>query len=128
MYVRALEFSSRHYSKYRRFAMAAEAANLQEERFMACRLFAAVVVALLLVCVPGSLAAMEKETFSTDPVVEWLSGVWSDFAAWLSLASDNDGSCSLDPDGCPGGAAPPSPALEVDGRCSLDPDGCPDGQ
>jgi hypothetical protein len=95
---------------------------------MACRVLAAVVVALLLMGAPGSLAAMEKEASAADRAVEWLSGVWSDFATWLSLAADNDGSCSLDPDGCPGGAAPPPPASEADGRCSLDPNGCPGGQ
>lgn len=95
---------------------------------MACRVLAAVVVALLLMGMPGSLAAMEKEASAADRAVEWLSGLWSDLAGWLNLASDNDGTCALDPNGCPGGVAPTPPASESDGRCSVDPDGCPDGQ
>jgi hypothetical protein len=95
--------------------MPAVSVDLQEESSMACRVLAAVVVALLLVGAPGSLSAMEKEASAADQAVEWLSGVWSNFAAWLGLASDNDGSCSLDPNGCPGGAVPIPPALEADG-------------
>lgn len=101
--------------------------DLEEEDSMAFRLLAALVVAMLLMGMPGSLAAMEKDASAADRAVEWLSGVWSDFAAWLSLAADSDGRCSLDPDGCPGVAAPPQPASDVDGSCSVDPDGCPGG-
>jgi hypothetical protein len=127
MYVPAVEFLSRHHPLCHPFVISAETVDLQEESSMACRLFAAVVVAMLLMCAPGPLAAMEKDASTADRAIEWLSGVWSDFAAWLSLAADNDGSCSLDPNGCPDGAATPA-VSDVDGTCALDPDGCPDGQ
>jgi hypothetical protein len=108
--------------------MLAESVDFQEEDSMACRVLAAVVVVLLLICAPGSLSAMEKEASAAGLAVEWLSGVWGELARWLSLASDNDGSCAVDPNGCPGGAAPAPPTSEVDGTCALDPNGCPDGQ
>ena len=74
--------------------------------------FAASAVALLLMAAPMVLAAQEKEVHAAEQVsvLGWFSGIWSDIAAWFAsqavpppVDSFREGSCSLDPDGCPGG-------------------------
>jgi hypothetical protein len=115
--------------------MVAVSAHVFEEVQMFQRVLTASVVAILLVVAPMGLAAQEREVRAAEqaPVLEWLSGLWSDVAAWLAppLDSAGDGRCAVDPDGCPSGAAapaPPQPSSFRDGTCSLDPDGCPGGQ
>jgi hypothetical protein len=97
------------------------------------KILAVSAVAFLMVCLPMSLAAQEGAVRAAEEaaLAEWFSSIWSWLANQLIPASvDVDGSCSLDPDGCPRGAvAPPEPSLDSfgDGRCSLDPNGCPGG-
>lgn len=71
-------------------------------------------VAILLVCIPSQLAAVEKEAPSADQVsmLAWFSSVWSDLAAWFAgdevppppppetpSQSDTDNGHVLDPHG-----------------------------
>ncbi len=84
-------------------------------------------IAALLLGVPLQLAAQESP-HAQAAALEWFASAWNDLTTWFGLAID--GTCSLDPNGCPrGGAAPaqPLPASDVDGGCSVDPNGCPGG-
>lgn len=69
------------------------------------RVLAAMAVALLLVCAPTALTAQGREDRAVEQVsfIAWFAGVWNEVAALLT-GQVTDGSCSLDPDGCPGGA------------------------
>jgi hypothetical protein len=77
---------------------------------------AASAAAMLLVCAPLALSAQEKEARVAEQVsvVGWLAGVWGDLAAWLAgtvepaptaetESASTDGSCYVDPNGCPHG-------------------------
>ena len=83
-------------------------------------------IALLLLGVPCQLAAQEGGLPRAQAsALGWLGHVWSDLTEWLAL--DVDGGASVDPNGSSGGMAPRTPPESVvDGTCSLDPDGCPD--
>jgi len=85
------------------------------------------VLAMMLLGSPLPLAAQEGEHARARAfALAWVTSVWSDLTSWLAL--DVDGRCAVDPDGCPGGMAPPTPPeAVVDGRCGLDPNGCPGG-
>ena len=89
-------------------AMPAGLADLQEEGFMVYKVFAAGVVAVLLMC--GPVTAMEEKDARAS---EWLSQLWSDLGAWLDgMAAD--GGCWIDPmGGCSQGGAPPPPQSEA---------------
>jgi hypothetical protein len=98
---------------------------------MSQKVLAASAVVLLLVGAPLGLAAQEREVRGAEraSVPGWLAGIWGVVTAWFG-GSLVDGSCSVDPDGCPRGATEPPqprPGSTVDGTCSLDPDGCPHG-
>ena len=85
-------------------------------------------IALLLLGAPCPLAAQEGGLPRAQAsAFGWLVSVWSELTAWLAL--DVDGGPSVDPDGSSGGMAPRTPPESVvDGTCSVDPNGCPDGQ
>lgn len=79
------------------------------------RLLVAATMALMLLAVPSLLAAQEREVQSASQasVLSWFSGFWNDVTVWLVTAvgspklttdSFREGSCAVDPDGCPGGA------------------------
>jgi hypothetical protein len=86
---------------------------------LAQKVVSASVVAILLLCAPMQLAAQEREgpTVGQVSMLEWLSGLWSNLAAWLAGGevpapkptpageggSDTDGGGCLDPNGRCGG-------------------------
>lgn len=86
------------------------------------KLVPAVLVALALAGTPataGEKASPEpqRETFNV-----WLR-IWSGFADLL-----REGSCAVDPNGCPSGDASSvkSAPVTIQGSCAIDPFGCPE--
>lgn len=72
------------------------------------------VVAFLLLCAPLQLGAEERMAPAAGRtiVLDWLAGVWGELTAWVagevvapSAVSGEmaDGSCAIDPNGCPHG-------------------------
>lgn len=73
------------------------------------------VVAALLLCAPLQLAAEERAAPAAGraAVFDWLAGLWSELAA--RLASEE--------------VPPPARSgATIDGSCAVDPFGCPDGR
>lgn len=96
---------------------------------MVQRALSASVITVLLVFAPLGLEAQEREVRRPVQVsvLQWLAGVWNDVAGWLAPEWDVDGTCAVDPNGCPDAATAPasSPDSDNDGSCAVDPDGCP---
>lgn len=77
------------------------------------KVWAACVVAAMMLCAPMQLAAEERaaSTASHGAVLAWFAGLWSELAAWLAddvvppagAGATTQGSCAVDPFGCPGG-------------------------
>lgn len=75
---------------------------------------AACALAVLLLSAPLQLAAQENAApiAGRVSVVDWVAGAWDGLAAWLAgmiapptseSGSLRDGSCAVDPNGCPNG-------------------------
>lgn len=79
------------------------------------RVLTASAIALILASVPSYVAAEESRPSVVDrsAVGEWFSSVWNELAAWLS------GEVPTPPAGSGGGAT-------TQGSCAVDPFGCPD--
>jgi len=83
------------------------------------------LVALALAVTPAQLTA--EETAGRAPQREtlnvWLSSVWSGLTDWF-----REGSCAIDPNGCPSGDASSvkSAPVTIQGSCAIDPFGCPE--
>jgi hypothetical protein len=79
------------------------------------RVLTASAIALILASVPSYVAAEESRSSVADrsAVGEWFFSVWSEFAAWFA------GEVPTPPAGSGGGAT-------TQGSCGLDPYGCPD--
>ncbi len=75
--------------------------------------FGTAAILLLLLCAPLQLSAQEREAPAARQVsvLEWFSGLWTDFAAWLAGKAPS----------------PPDDSALVDGSCAIDPFGCPHG-
>lgn len=80
------------------------------------RVLSASAVAIILASTPAHLAAQESRTSAADQaaVLEWLSSVWNELADWFS-----SGVVTPPPAGPGGGAT-------TQGSCAIDPFGCPD--
>lgn len=76
------------------------------------KLLPATVVALSLAVMPSHVAAMEKPAAppAQSAALEWLSGVFEEVVTWFTVAAPSSssgpvtiqGSCAVDPFGCPG--------------------------
>ncbi len=95
------------------------------------KVLAGSVLAIALAGAPSQLEAAERETpkVAQGPILDWLSGIWTNLATWAT--GGTDGSCWVDPFGGCAHNEPLSPAAaegaSVDGSCYVDPSGCSHG-